>query len=226
MKLYFLTLLLVAILHISLGAQTEEVLVQYYFSTDDFLQDNLSAETVRLQVKSMGSDFIYVRDIVDIITGKHSANGWKAWAIEHEGNAYQHLTYSYNSKAPGVFIRIDIKGRFCLAIMDEGSEDSMKSVPGYYGGGMINSAAIAIAESASKGVGKFLDKEGNSKLIFIIDTKDLSIVLPYKAKNAPAEVLTKSTLKWLVGKEYWKGSVSDYTVEEVKAIVEDLNERQ
>ncbi len=200
--------------------------MHYFFSTDDFLLDNLSAETVRLEVKEMGSDFIYVKDIADIITGKHSANGWKAWAIEYEGNAYQHLTYSYNSKAPGVFVRIDLKGRFCLAIMDQGSEDSMKPAPGYYGGGLINSAAAAIAESASKGVGKFRDKEGNSKLIFIVDTKDLSIVLPYKAKNAPAEVLTKSTLKWLVGKENWKGSASDYTVEDIIAIVEDLNGRQ
>ncbi len=226
MKIQLLTCLLLLSIHIHAGAQVKEIRVNYFFSTDDYLQDIVSSEIVILEVKEMGSDFIYARDIRDAQTGKHSADGWKAWAIEYEGNAYQHLTYSYNSKAPEVFIRIDVKGRFCLAIMDEASEDNLKSNPAYYGGGLINSAAGVIAESASKGVGKFRDKEGKSKLIFIVDTKDLSIVLPYKAKNAPAEVLTKNTLKWLVGKDNWKGSVDNYSVEEIIEIVEDLNGRQ
>jgi hypothetical protein len=51
-------------------------------------------------------------------------------------------------------------------------------------------------------------------------------VLPYKANNAPIDFLTKDTLKWLVGKDDFKGSKKDYTVEDIIAIVEDLNRRQ
>ena len=102
----------------------------------------------------------------------------------------------------------------------------MKSGPSYYGGGLVGAASMAIAESAYSGVGKFVNKEGKYNKILIVDTKDLSIVLPYKANNAPWEVLTKSTLKWLVGKDKFKGSTSDYTVEEIVEIVEGVNGRQ
>lgn len=226
MKISLLTLFIVTLFQANTIAQKQEKLVHYYFSTGDYLQDYLSADEILLEVKTMGEDFIYVTGIHDPLTRKRPENGWKVWAIEYDGHAYMHLVYSYQSQAPGMFIRLDIKGRFCLAIMDMESEGSMKGAPNYYGPGLINAAAGAIAESATKGVGKFQNEEGVYKMIFLIDTKDLSFVVPYKSKNAPAELLTKSTLKWLVGKDKFEGSKDDYTVEEIIAIVEDLNRRQ
>lgn len=226
MKMLLLTLLNVACFQAVSMAQTKEILVHYYFQTDDYLQSNLSSDKILLEVKTMGEDFIFVTGIRDPVTRKRPDSGWKVWAIEYEGQAYMHLVYSYESKMPGLFVRIDVKGRFCLAVMDQEGEGSMKSVPTYYGAGLINAAAGAITESSTKGTGKFQDKEGVYKKVFFIDTKDLSFVVPYKSRNAPAELLTRSTLKWLVGKDKFEGSTDDYTVEEIIAIVEDLNRRQ
>ena len=226
MNKYPFILLIVICCQAITWAQPKELLVHYYFATDDYLQNNLSVDEILLEVKSMGEDFILVKGIYDPATRKRPDLGWKVWAIDYEDKAYMHLVYSYESKVAGLFIQIDLKGRFCLAIMDLEADGGMKTVPGYYGGGLINAASMAIAESATQGIGKFQNKEGKYKKIFFIDTKDLSFVIPYKSKNAPAELLTKSTLKWLVGKENFKGSTADYTVEEIIAIVEDLNRRQ
>jgi len=217
-----LSFLLLLIVNSAILAQDTLLTVKYYFSTGDFIDDRLSQEEVRLEVKEIGHDFIYVRNILDPATMKKAKNGSKAWAIAHEGNAYVNLVYSNNSKAPDMFIRIDIKGRFCLAVMDL---DFLNSL-----GEAVNTTTAGlpqyIVDPKDAGGVRFQDRDGNMKKIFIVDTKDLSIVLPYKANNAPAEHLTESTLKWLVGKENFKGSLKEYTVEEIIAIVEDLNQRQ
>jgi hypothetical protein len=204
------------------SAQTKEIPVHYYFSTDDLVQDRVSTEEIILEVKSMGPQFIYIKDVLDQFTGKRSERGHKAYAIEYNGHPYVNLLYSYNTKTPNLYVRFDILGRFCLAVLEENFLNSMFDSQPYSGGGL---AGYSLQASVTKG-GKFLDKEGNTKKIFIIDTKDLSIVVPYTVKYAPLENLTKSALKWLVGKDNFKGSTSDYTVEEIIAIVEDLNRRQ
>ncbi len=222
MKVHLLTLLVVCCMYTLTGAQTKEIPVHYYFSTDDLVHDRFSTDEIILEVKSMGPQFIYIKDVLDQFTGKRSERGMRAYAIQYDGYPYMNLLYSYNTKTPNLYIRLVIIGRFCLAVLDENFLNSMFDAQPYSGGGL---AGYSFQARVTNG-GKFLDRDGNTRKIFIIDTKDLSIVVPYTVKYAPAENLTKSTLKWLVGKENFKGSTSDYTVEEVMAIVEDLNGRQ
>jgi hypothetical protein len=202
--------------------QPQEISVGYYLSTGYFLSRAIHPEEVLLEVRNIGGDYIYARDILDPGTRKKSDDGNRAYAIAYEGNDYVNLKYSQNAYVPDLFVRIDLTGRFCLAVMDpefepvldKAAQNSTQKI-----GGMTHTYDAAIG-------GIFVDKEGKEKQIFIIDTKDLSIVIPYKAKNAPINLLSKSTLKWLVGKENFKGSVKDYSVEEIVSIVEDLNQRQ
>lgn len=222
MHTHLLIYLLIASLPTVAYTQTKDLPVHYYFSTDDLVQDQLSTEEIILEVKSMGPQFIYIKDVLDQFTGRRSDRGVKAYAIGYDGHPYVNLLYSYNTKTPNLYIRLDIIGRFCLAVLDENFLNSMFDSQPYSGGGL---AGYSFQASVTNG-GKFLDEEGNTKKIFIIDTKDLSIVVPYTVKYAPVENLTKATLKWLVGKDNFKGSTSDYTVEEIIAIVEDLNRRQ
>ncbi|MDZ4749294.1 MAG: hypothetical protein SH808_12470 [Saprospiraceae bacterium] len=112
-------------------------------------------------------------------------------AIEYDGHRYINLLYSYNTKTPNLYIRLDIKGRFSLAVLNENFLSSMFESPPYTGGGLAGYSF----QSSVTNEGKFIDNEGYTMKIFIIDTKDLSIVIPYKAKFAPSENLTKSTLK-------------------------------
>ena len=69
-------------------AQPKELLVHYYFATDDYLQNNLSVDEILLEVKSMGEDFILVKGIYDPATHKRPDLGWKVWAI---AVSYTHL---------------------------------------------------------------------------------------------------------------------------------------
>jgi hypothetical protein len=202
-------------------AQPKEIAVNYFFSTGDYIEDKLSTDQIILEVNNMGDDFIYVRSFLDPVTRKKSDAG-KAWAVQYQDKTYVNLKYSKNASAPDVFVQIDIKGRFCLAVMDSAFMESV-DIAEHYAGSPLK---IYDPYSRNTSDAKYFTAAGEMKRIFLIDTKDLSIVLPYKAHNAPVDFLTRSTLKWLVGKEHFEGSKKDYTVEEVIAIVEDLNRRQ
>lgn len=205
-----------------LRAQEAEIPVHYYFSTGDFMDDKKSTDVVLLVVRKMGSDYIYVKDILDPSSRKKANDESKAWAISYEGKPYVNLKYSNNAYAKNLFVQVDIKGRFCLAVMDPEFAPVLEKADS---DGSVVIGGMTHPYDGSVG-GNFLDKQGVEKLIFIIDTKDLSIVLPYKANNAPVDLLSKGTLKWLVGKENYKGSKKEYKVEEIVQIVEDLNSSQ
>ena len=71
----------------------------------------------------------------------------------------------------------------------------------------VNPLKIYDPYSRNTSDAKYFNAAGEMKRIFLVDTKDLSIVLPYKANNAPIDFLTKDTMKWLVGKDDFKGSL-------------------
>lgn len=202
-------------------AQPKEISVNYYFSTGDYMEDKLSADQIILEVIEMGDDFLYVKSFLDPVTRKKS-DAAKAWAVHYQNKTYVNLKYSNNANAPNVFVQLDLKGRFCMAVMDSSFMESV-DIAEHYSGSPLK---VYNPESRITSDAKYFNAAGEMKRIFLVDTKDLSIVLPYKANNAPIDFLTKDTLKWLVGKDNFKGSKKEYTVEEVIAIVEDLNGRQ
>lgn len=81
MKVLFPILLIVLCLYTVAAAQTKEVPVHYYFSTDDFVWNNLSIEEIILEVKSMGTQFIFIKEVRDQFTGKRSERGTSAWQL-------------------------------------------------------------------------------------------------------------------------------------------------
>lgn len=222
MKTTLFTFLLALGFVVSSIAQGKDLKVRYYISTDDYLADRLSIEEVQIETKDVGADYIHVKSIIDPATQKKSDDAAKPWAIQYEGKDYLNLRFSNGTVAKNLFIQVDLKGRFCLAVMDPAFtkvlDDAVHS-------SQMNINGMNHPVDGTIG-GNFLDEQGVEKLIFLTDTKDLSIVLPYKAKNSPIDLLSKSTLKWLVGKENYTGSKKDYTVEDIIAIVEDLNRRQ
>lgn len=203
-------------------AAQEDITVPYYFSTGDYMSDHLGTDSILIQVKETGADYIYAQGILDPVSMKKSGDQTKIWAIHHDGQDYLNLRFSESCQANNLFIRADLKGRFCLAVMEPSFakvlEKAVKNTTMNIGG--MNHA---VDETVG---GNFKDEAGVEKLIFFVDTKDLSIVIPYKAKNAPINLLSKSTLKWLVGKENYTGNKKDYTVEDIMALVTDLNQRQ
>jgi hypothetical protein len=203
-----------------LRAQNTMLPVVYYFSTGDYIEDKRS-DTILIEVSKMDDQYIYVKNFLDPKTEKKVDDGGKIWALRYNDEDYVNLLYSGSAYSPKFFIRVDIKGRFCAALMEPGFDKILSE------NWLADRMAInGVNHPTDNTVGAyFKDEAGLDRRIFLIDTKDLSIVLPYKAKNAPVEMINKSTLKWLTGDSY-KGSVKDYTADEVMKIIVDLNGRQ
>lgn len=223
MRILILLILFSSLTLTFLFSQPSDISAHYYFTTEHFLANQQSSEPVQFILNAQGPEFIFIKDVIDPATSKSSKEGRKAWAIEYDGDTYIHLFHSPYSRADGLFIKLDVVGRFCLAVMDEDfTAQHNKASPSTYGGGI----AGVLMNYGDMWGGGFFDTTGAKKKIFITDTKELTLVIPYKGKNAPIELLTASTLKWLAGKEAYTGRKWDYTVEEIVALVEDLNQRQ
>lgn len=220
--MYKALLLFTLLLALYPASAQEDIAVPYYFSTGDFMSDHLSADSIIIQVKEVGPDYIQAQAILDPLSMKKSGDQTKIWAIRHDGQDYLHLKFSESCQANELFIQADIKGRFCLAVMEP---SFVKVLDKAVKNTSMNIGGMNHAVDETVG-GNFMDESGVEKLIFFVDTKELSIVIPYKAKNAAINLLSKSTLKWLVGKENFTGNKKDYTVEEIMALVTDLNQRQ
>lgn len=219
-KSFSLTLLAI-IAATALKAQKTMIPVVYYFSTGDYMEDKRSADSVLIDVYKLEEEYIYAKNILDPKTKKNADDGDKIWAIRHNDQTYVNLKYSANAYTPKLFVRVDIKGRFCAALMEP---DFDKVLADRWFAEQMEIGGMNHPYDNSVGA-YFKDEAGLDRRIFLIDTKDLSIVLPYKAKNAPVDMIGKSTLKWLTGDAY-KGSVKDYSADEVMRIIEDLNARQ
>lgn len=203
--------------------QYNDIPVHYFLTTEDYVANRRSPEMVYLEVRAQGPEFIQIKDVIDPGTQKSSRDGRRAWAFEYDGALYINLLYSVNSPANGLFVKQDILGRFCLAVMEEDFiQAHNKASPSTYGGGLTG---VILNDSGMWG-GGFFDSLGMKRKIFIADTKHLTVDIPYKGKSAHIELLSSSTLKWLTGKENYKGRKWEYTVEEIVALIEDLNRRQ
>jgi hypothetical protein len=198
-------------------AQMQEITTRYYFSTGDYLNGRLSESEVILVVREMGDDYIYVKDVLEKDIRKHSKNGTKAWAIEYNGNAYLNLMYSYNTKVPQFYVMLDIKGKYCVAIMGQEFLESLKKAsPNLVMPGLIGSAAMAAAESWGA---NFADSTGELKKVLVVDTEE---ILPI-TKNSPGEFINRSKLKWFLGQKQLEGKLDEYSVEDILARAEELN---
>ena len=223
MKYFILSILVYTFANTSAHGQNDVVSVYYYMTTEDYLAGNLSAEEIDLEVKDQQEDFFIVKDMIDPATGKGSKDGRRAWAFEYNDDLYIHLKYSQNSPAYGVFVRQHVVGRFCLSILgDQFIDAHNKSIPNTYGGGLTG----VILDNSGMWGGAFLDSNGIKKKIFFTDTKHRTETVAYRGNSSKIDMLTASTLKWLTGKEDYSGRKWDYSVEEIVAIVEDLNQRQ
>ncbi len=200
-------------------AQVNEIATHYYFSTDDYLNGRLSESEVILVVKRIGDDYIYVKDVLDPLTRKRSKTGMKAWAIEYNGNVFMNLMYSQQTEAAQFYVMIDIKGKFCVAIMEQEFLKSLKEAsPDLIMPGLLPSLAVALAESWGT---DFADSTGTLKKILIVDTRQ---ILP-ESKNSPGEFLNRSKLKWFLGQKQLDRKPEEYSVEEILARAEELNSR-
>jgi hypothetical protein len=206
-----------------LSAQTQEISFQYYVATEDYLLDRRAPENPVAVVKTIGDEYISTKQILDAETRKKSKNASMAWAIVYNDETYFHLRYGYDFKVPFFFVKLDVEGRFCLAIMEPSFLKPMDKQRGSYGGGLTG---VLMKDSATWG-GNYKDNDGNKKKIIFIDTKNLSISIPYnRSHNAAGLLLTRDILKQLIGKDNITKDLSTYTVEEIVEIVENLNHRQ
>ena len=213
---YLITGMLLFIVHFTY-AQINDITTRYFFTTNDYLNDSLSESEVILVVNEIGDDYISVKNVLEKNTRKHSKNGARAWAIEYNGKAYLNLMYSSNTNVPQFYVMLDIKGKYCLAIMGQEFLESLKKAsPNLVMPGLIGSAAMTASESWGA---NFADSTGALKKVLVVDTREILDI----SKNSPGEFLNRSKLKWFLGQKQLEGKLDEYSVEDILARAEELN---
>lgn len=220
-KLSVLALFILLFQH-SIG-QTGKISGYYYMYTEDYSTNKKSAGPIDVIVATRGTNYMLVGDCLDPVTNKRLKDGKKIWAIVLNDSLFINMAYSNASTSPGIYVKPEVVGRFCIAVMDQSFVSfHNKNSPNYYGLGLTG----AILENSGMWGGTYLDSSGEKKKILFTDTKHLTYVIPNKGKNSGIDFLKPKTLKILAERlgEY-KGSKDEYTTEEVISIVETLNAR-
>lgn len=223
MKLLIISCLLLFQIFTSLWAQENEVLIDFYQNTADFTKQQLSNEKFLGVVKDKGENYIWFSKMLDPVTKEKSKTGSAAWAIEYEGNTYCHLRYSIDVPTWGLFVKLDTKGRYCLAIIDLNDKGPINAPYTPYGYGLAGALTGILAQKSAHWGKSWHDAEGNKKQFLFSDTKNLSLPSRKYGDNAPFDLLKRESAKYLASKDSLDKKTTDYTVEEITDLISRLN---
>lgn len=221
-----ISLLLVAVIvPILLFAYSSIVRVTYYYTTDDFFKDSSNKYTVDAEIFSTYGNVLKVAKFIDIESKKRFKKveqPKKAWAIRVRGELYCNLAFYSKSSSQGVYIRPQIIGKYCLAIC---TTDDVSAFNGtFYGGGLSGALMSDIEKKDSPWLWKGALNEKSPKKNFLLVCNTEKRFKYYKGlQNARWEPLTKHNFNELMGENFTKEQLHEFTPETMIAYFKEKN---
>lgn len=205
---------------LSAMAQNEAEPISIFETTNDFLYD-IKKEAL-MEVRSSGESYFITKKFLDIQTGKKLKISGANWAIKRGPDLYFNMIYS-DDMSNGIFIRLDITGRYCVAILDENSYKKAKAgARDLYGlsdlgffGKSFNIRSRTLKDSAD-----------GKRYLVLIDTKLIEPRDWPRKEGSHANLLTKKKLAGLMKDNKLEGSAKDLSFEEVIDLIKSENAKE
>jgi hypothetical protein len=212
-------ILLAAVLCISASSYAQKVTekLTMYITMNDFLTDNRSEAAIVLH--SSDDSYLVTRGFSDSQTGKRLKGIGAPWSLKRGDSHYFNMLYC-DDLMSGIYVRLDVVGRYCLAVLDKETYGKVKS-------NSINSygyGALGLLANNSSSWNKSLKDSTESKMyIVIIDTHDIVPRDSPKHEGSRGYLLGKKKVAELMKSNNMEGSARDLTFEEVLALVKTEN---
>ncbi len=202
----------------TLHAQDKEIPITYYNTTVDYVNGIVNPENAIALVKEVGEDYLWVKKIINASTRKRSREGNTAWAISHDSSTYFNLQYSHDRLERGAFMKMHVEGRFCISVIDFTEKSPLQNTDQINVLGFTN---FMVKETVGWGKGWRTDA-GDKKHLLFTDTNMMNIV---NGKNSFINLLKRETVRILANKAGFHQKATDFTVEEIIAMISSLNSK-
>ncbi len=214
-------IILILILFLSFkGLSQNKFTIKYFESTLEYTKNELSRDSIIPDgVKRVSKRLIKVKKLIDPETGKKSKKIKIPWAIFSGSDAYFNLFYCNDMFSPGLYIKPDVIGRYCVFYTDKESLRLIHSYsPNTYGGGLTG---LLINES--KKWGKHWIGENQEVIkIFIVDTKTLELIRKKKS-YAIWKILNRKNLNEILNLDFSEEKLNNLSLDEVKKLIIEKN---
>ncbi len=213
--LYFLSLFLCVSL--SALAQKDAEVVSLYATTDDFVAGN--KKEALLEVRKSGAAYFFTKNFLDIETKKKVKGGRSSWAIKRGEDYYFNMMYS-DDVINNVFVKLEVVGRYCLAILDRETLNEVRAGSvNPYGG----SALGLLANSSITWNKSMKDSTDEKRYIIFIDT---SVIAPFEYSEkvgSRGSFLRKKKVEEMMKSVNMERKARDLSFEEVMELIKDEN---
>lgn len=188
-----------------------------YLTTNDFLIDNKTDAAV--VIHSSGESYMVTRGMSDPQTGKKLKGIGAPWVIKRGSDYYFNMIYS-NDIMSGIYVKLDIVGRYCVSVLDKNTYGKVKgNSVNLYGMG-----ALGILASNSVTWNKSLkDSTDSKRYIVFIDTKEIEPRDSPKNEGSRANLLGRKKVAEMMQHNNRDGSPKEMSFEEVIELIKIEN---
>lgn len=202
------------------GLSQNKFTIKYFESTLEYTNNSLSSNSVIPDgTKYIANRLLKIRKLIDPETGKKSKKIKIPWAIDSGSDIYFNLFYCNDMFSPGLYVKPDVIGRYCVFYTDTQALRLIHSnSPNTYGGGLTG---VLINESRKWGK-NWTDENEEKIKIFIVDTKDLELKLKNK-NHALWKILTRKNLNKILNLDLSEERLENISLDEVKNLIIEKN---
>lgn len=184
-----------------------------YLTTKDFLSDN-GAE-VGTVVHSSGDSYFVTRGISYSETGKKLKGVGTPWSLKRGSDYYFNMAYC-DDIVSGIYVKLNVVGRYCLAVLDKKTYGNVKS-------NAVNSygySALGLLANSSSSWNKSLKDSTESKMyIVLVDTHEVVPRDSPKNEGSRGYLLSKRKVAEMMKSNNMEGSAKALSFEDVIALV-------
>ncbi|MEL6987778.1 MAG: hypothetical protein AAGK97_08090 [Bacteroidota bacterium] len=172
-------------------------------------------------------DFIKISKLKIKLTGKREKGFKNPWAITYKEETYVSMNFQENSvlRGVGVFVKLDIEGKYCLAAIKKENVDEMNwsssKRPRQDHSIALNplsSIADVLNFQTEKAVSRWKDQSGVKHHILISNTS-----VKDGLRNSMGHVLRRDNFNRLLACNYKSSEIAKFSLEKVIEIVSSKN---
>ncbi|GGF06026.1 hypothetical protein SAMN05443634_11237 [Chishuiella changwenlii] len=205
--------------------------ISFYKTTDDFINNNITANDKFALVKnktnltrqqfdsiSKTSNILKSQKIIDKKTLQEFEEGTRSWALKYNENYFFNLGYSTDVNSWSTWVKFDVIGKYCLIFIPQNSY--INNLIGNSNGGLgLN--GILMKESTKWGT-NFSNNNNNTRIIFIDTTNQKGPFLS-RYRSSIGNLLTKKTLKKLAKENNVSFNEKEATFDDIVNFITTLN---
>ena len=203
----------------SFAQVTEKI---YWFETTSHYRYNKISKdyVIPKKIKFKSEKFLRITKLLNPLTKKKSKKISYPWAIYCDSTLYFNLRYGTSIKFDELYIKPDVKGRYCVVYANkEILEIIYQFSTQYYGGGLLG----VLINDSSKWGRNWKNEKGEKVKILIVDTKKLEIRNSKGRGNAAWKVLSKKNINEILNTNYNKEVLKEMSLDQVKDIIKEKN---